>query len=139
MIMRRRSTTERKILFPWERRGGLVRRLGLHRARPLFFALCALGLAMWVGMRERERTGVRRTRALIADVRRSIDAYMADHDGQCPPSLEVLLPELPGAVLPRDAWGRPISFRCPGYWDTSRYELISDGPDGLPGGLDRIE
>jgi general secretion pathway protein G len=39
---------------------------------------------------------------------------------------------------PRDAWERPLRIQCPGR-DRARYDLFSDGPDGLPGGLDRIE
>ena len=34
-------SSERRSFFPWERRGGLFRRLGLYRLRPLL----AVGLA----------------------------------------------------------------------------------------------
>ena len=41
--------------------------------------------------------------------------------------------------LPVDAWGRPLRLVCPGLRDPRGFDVYSDGPDGLPGGLDRIE
>ena len=34
--------------------------------------------------------------------------------------------------------GKPLRLSCPGA-EHARYDLSSDGPDGRPGGLDRIE
>jgi general secretion pathway protein G len=47
----------------------------------------------------------------------------------------------PGAFdsTPSDAWGRPLRLICPSGRPGYEYELMSDGPDGEPGGLDRIE
>ena len=41
--------------------------------------------------------------------------------------------------LPDDAWGRPLRFLCPSRREGIAYDLSSDGPDGEPGGLDRIQ
>ena len=38
-----------------------------------------------------------------------------------------------------DAWGKPVRLLCPGRRDPAGFELSSDGPDGLPGGLDRVQ
>jgi general secretion pathway protein G len=38
-----------------------------------------------------------------------------------------------------DAWGRPFRLVCPSRREGVAYDLSSDGPDGEPGGLDRIE
>jgi general secretion pathway protein G len=43
------------------------------------------------------------------------------------------------AIDPVDAWGRPLRLTCPGRNDPTRYDLMSDGPDGELGGLDRVE
>jgi len=136
------------IYLPWERRRGLSRRLGLTRLRPFLLLLGAALLVMLLTMRERQRTGERATRAALLVVRRGLDAYRADHEGRCPKQLEEL--ESAGCegaaprcdyltTLPKDAWGRPLRLVCPSRREGVPYDLSSDGPDGEPGGLDRIE
>jgi general secretion pathway protein G len=134
-----RKPAPRNIYLPWERRGGIVRRLGLSRARPFVLALAVLTLVVVIGARERQRTGERATRASIIVVRRAIDAYRADHDGKCPAKLDDLETGSYLASVPEDAWGRPLRLVCPSRTEGTAYDLMSDGPDGEPGGLDRIE
>ena len=134
-----RKVSSRGIELPWERRGGLVRRLRLTRARPFVAALLVVGLAVLLGTRERQRTGERSTRAALLVVRRAVDAYRADHDGKCPKQLDELSSSNYLAELPSDAWGRPLRLACPSRREGFAYDLSSDGPDGEPGGLDRIE
>lgn len=130
---------EQTIFFPWERRGSLTRRLGLARARPFVLAFAVAALLLLLGARERERTGVRATRATLDMVSSAIDAYRADHERKCPPSLEALRVDGYLSAEAVDAWGRPLRLFCPGRRDPAGYELMSDGPDGQLGGLDRIE
>ncbi|MBI3202485.1 MAG: type II secretion system protein GspG [Polyangiaceae bacterium] len=137
--MRRRRLREPRIFFPWEGKGGLVRRLGLGRVRPVLFGLAVVGVVAWVGVRERNRSGLRQTRATVLDARRAVDAYIAEHDGGCPPDLGAVARTSAAKAPPKDAWGRPLRLVCPGRREGSDYELMSDGPDGLPGGLDRID
>jgi general secretion pathway protein G len=127
------------IYLPWERRRGLSRRLGLTRLRPFLLLLGAALLVMLLTMRERQRTGERATRAAILVVRRGLDAYRADHEGRCPKQLDELESAGYLAALPKDAWGRPLRLVCPSRREGLPYDLSSDGPDGEPGGLDRIE
>lgn len=134
-----RKSGAQSIYLPWERRGGISRRLGLARIRPFFLALLVLVIVVLLGVRERQRTGERATRAALLVVRRAVDAYRADHEGKCPKQLEELETTRYLADLPDDAWGRPLRLVCPGRREGAAYELSSDGPDGEPGGLDRIE
>ncbi len=137
--MARRRQRETTIWFPWERRGGLLRRTGLARARP--FA-AALGMALFVlllGARERRKTGIRATRATLAVVHGAVDTYRAEHERKCPLSLSALKTDGYLATDPLDAWGRPLRLTCPGRKDPDGYDLMSDGPDGEMGGLDRVE
>ncbi len=83
--------------------------------------------------------GIRSTRATIGLVASAVDAYRADHERRCPPTLEGLKAESYLAVDPIDAWGRQIRLVCPGRRDPQGYELMSDGPDREMGGLDRVE
>jgi general secretion pathway protein G len=134
-----RKTGSRSIYLPWERRGGITRRLGLARARPFAVGLAVLAIVFFFGIRERQRTGERATRAALLVVRRAVDSYRADHEGKCPKQLEELESAGYVADLPDDAWGRPLRLVCPSRREGVAYDLSSDGPDGEPGGLDRIE
>lgn len=138
--MAKRRATERQIFFPWEKRGGLLRRIRVDQLRSLVVLAAVLSAVVLIGMHERRTAGIRRTRATLLGVRETVDSFMADHDGGCPKD------GLSGALdyagtetdPPRDAWGKPLRLACPGH-DRARYDLSSDGPDGVPGGLDRIE
>jgi len=116
-----------------------MRRLGLSRARPFAIGLALLAILVLFGVREQGRTGRRATRASLLVVRRALDAFRADHEGKCPRQLDEL--ESAGYLtrLPDDAWGRPLRLSCPSRRPTVAYDLLSDGPDGEPGGLDRVE
>ena len=137
-VIRRRRVEER-IFFPWESRGGIRRWLGLSRVRSFLVGVGVVGFIALIGVRERRRAGIRQTRATLLDVRKAVDAYMADHDGGCPPSLSAVAQYGKFSTPPRDAWGRPLRLICPARTPDLQYELMSDGPDGKPGGLDRIE
>ena len=135
----RRFQSERRIRFPWERRGGLGRLLMLGRVGPVLGVLGVLGTIGILGVRERHRAGVRQTRATMIGVRRAIDAYRADHDGGCPAGLDKLSTYGNFKDAPSDAWGHALRFVCPARREGDAYQLSSDGPDGEPGGLDRVE
>jgi general secretion pathway protein G len=127
------------LFFPWEGKSGISRFFRFRPLRPGLILGAAVGFVPLVGARERRAAGVRQTRATLLVARRAVEAYIADHDGGCPPSLESLATEAQLEPVPRDAWGRSLRFHCPGRFDGRDYELMSDGPDGQPGGLDRIE
>lgn len=135
----RRPAEQRRIFFPWESRGGLLRALRTRRLGPLLIGALVIGFVVVVGIRERRRAGVRQTRAVLLDARRAVDGYMAAHDGGCPADLNAVVEHAALEAVPRDAWGRPLRLACPGRTEGAAYDLISDGPDGKPGGLDRIQ
>lgn len=134
-----RNPVSRSVYLPWERRGGMIRRLGLSRARPFLLVLAAVALLVLISIRERQRALQRATRAAILMTRHALDAYRADHDGHCPRLLAELEMGHYIAHLPKDAWGHALRLVCPSRIEGLPYQLISDGPDGEPGGLDRVE
>lgn len=134
----RRRPREQTIFFPWERGGGFFRRRG-SRVGPFAAAAGMIALLLVLGARERRLLGIRSTRATIGLVTSAVNAYRADHQRQCPPTLEALKVESYLAGDPTDAWGRPLRLVCPGRRDPQGYELMSDGPDREMGGLDRVE
>jgi general secretion pathway protein G len=130
---------EPKVFFPWERRpglGSLLRRGGARRAIAVAVALVAFGLLRGVEVRAAE---VRATRTAIDAATRAVAAYRADHDRACPAAIGELVTAGYLRELPRDAWGRPLRLACPSRRDARGFDIASDGPDGQPGGLDRIE
>jgi general secretion pathway protein G len=138
VILKREN--DRRILFPWEGRGGLRRFIELGRVRPIALGVAVLTLLVSIGVREHRAAGIRRTRATLLGVRPAIQAYMADHEGGCPPALSVL-PERYARFKepPTDAWGQPLRLICPADELGKSFVLESGGPDGVPGGLDRIQ
>ncbi len=134
--MAKKGTT---VFFPWERKKGLFGALGRARARIVLAVLVVFGLIVVVRKREESAAAVRATRASITTASRAIAAYRAEHGGVCPRELGELVASGYAYDVPVDAWGRPVRFVCPGRRDTKGFDLWSDGPDGVPGGLDRVE
>ncbi len=135
----KRRRIDKRIFFPWEQRGSLVRRLGLRRARPFVWALLAVALLVVIGMRERRASGIRRTKAVMLDVKASLNRYLAANEGRCPRRFAELGQYGRIDSTPKDAWGNPLRLTCPSPRGDLPYLLSSDGPDGEWGGMDRIE
>lgn len=137
--MARRRPREQTIFFPWERGGGFWRGAGVSRAKPLAATLAMMVLLLLLGARERRLVGIRSTRTTLAVTNAAVAAYRADHERKCPASLADLKAQGYLAIDPVDAWGKPLRLTCPGRKDAQGYDLMSDGPDGEIGGLDRVE
>lgn len=135
--MKRRS--ESKVFFPWERRRGVARVLGRARVKLVLGAVLVVVLVVFIRNREEKAAGVRATRATITSAQRAVAAYRADHAGACPRELGEMVASGHARDVPVDAWGRPLRLTCPGRRDPQGFEVTSDGPDGVPGGLDRVE
>jgi general secretion pathway protein G len=128
-----------KVFFPWERRRGLFGALGRARVRLVLAAVAVVVVIVWIRGREEHAAGVRATRATITTARLAVFAYRADHAGTCPRELAELVSGGYARDVPVDAWGRPLRLTCPGRRDPKGFEITSDGPDGIPWGLDRVE
>jgi general secretion pathway protein G len=48
-------------------------------------------------------------------------------------------PYLAGSALPKDPWGNPYMYVCPGKHNPDGLDLCSFGPDGKEGGGDDID
>jgi general secretion pathway protein G len=128
-----------KVFFPWEKRAGVFGWLSRARARVVVAVALVVGLVFWVHRREERAAGVRATRAAITTASHAVASYRADHSGACPRDLAELVPAGYAHDALLDAWGRPLILVCPGRRDKLGFDLYSDGPDGIPGGLDRVE
>jgi general secretion pathway protein G len=135
--MKRRRAS--KVFFPWERRRGLFGIIGRARGNIALGVAVALAVIVWIRGREEKAAGVRATRASITTMYRAVASYRADHSGACPKELSELVAGGYSRDVPLDAWGRPLRLTCPGRRDPLGFEIASDGPDGIAGGLDRVE
>ena len=136
-MARRRS--EPKVFFPWERKRGFLGALARARVRQIFLVLAAIALIVVLRTREEQAAAVRATRATITTTDRAVASYRADRGGQCPKALADVVAGGYAREMPVDAWGRPLRLTCPGRIDPLGFDVSSDGPDGIPGGLDRVE
>ena len=128
-----------RVFFPWERRRGVFGVLGRARVRVVILAVLALVAIISIRGREERAAGIRATRASITSMYRAVSAYRADHNSSCPHELTELVAQGYSHDVPLDAWGRPLRLTCPGRRDPHGFEITSDGPDGIAGGLDRVE
>jgi general secretion pathway protein G len=129
----------RRVFFPWEKKRGVFGLLSRARAKVVLVVLAGIVLVVVVRRREESAAGVRATRASITTASRAIQAYRADHGGACPRELGELVAGGYAYDVPADAWGKPVRFQCPGRRDAQGFDVWSDGPDGISGGLDRVE
>ncbi len=134
-----RGRSELRVLFPWEKRRGIFGTLVRARVRLILAVVLVVALLYVVHRREARAAEVRTTRATLTTAILAVHAYRADHGGGCPRGLHDLVAGGYAQDEPVDAWGRPLRLVCPGRKDTAGFDLSSDGPDGLPGGLDRVE
>jgi general secretion pathway protein G len=112
---------------------------GQRRARYLVMGALVLASVVLVYEKEERAAAVRSTRATLTTIERGLSAYRADRSGACPRTLGELVALGYVHVDPVDAWGRPLRLECPGRRDPLGFDLSSDGPDGVAGGLDRVE
>jgi general secretion pathway protein G len=88
---------------------------------------------------EQRSAEVRSTRAEISTATTAVAAWRADHDHAGPASVADVVAAGYLPRVPRDAWGRPLRLTCPGRRETRGFDISSDGPDGIPGGTDRVQ
>lgn len=136
--MARRSNQSR-VFFPWERRSGLVGWALRARGRLAVLILSVVVLLVVVMRRESHGSAVRATRAMIGDTSRAVASYRAANAQKCPASMEDVVRAGFLLDVPLDGWDRPLRLVCPGRKDPKGFDVVSDGPDGVPFGLDRVE
>ena len=105
----------------------------------LLFSLLIAALYLLYA-REKHKTDVRVTRTSMQQVRLALDAFRGESGGACPKGgLDELVSSGYLKARLRDAWDRPFRLVCPSRTPDKAYDLSSDGPDGEPWGLDRVE
>jgi len=138
-IFKAKSASERRIFFPWEGRGTIREYFAVGRVAPVVVVPLLIAFVWSMGRAERQAAGERLSLVAMARLRRPVERYLAAHEGKCPAGPEDLLSEGGLSEWPLDGWGNPVRLICPTDRVDTPYLLMSDGPDGKAGGLDRIE
>ena len=134
-----RHSSRQRVFFPWERKRGLFGVLGRTRARLVLGVALVLLCIVLVRRREEHAAAVRATRATLTTASHAVASFRADHSGACPRELGELVAGGYARDVPVDAWGRALRLACPGRRDPVGFDMWSDGPDGVSGGLDTIQ
>ena len=132
-------TRSSNVFFPWERRRGLFGMASRARMKLVVGVVAGLMFVVWILGREQNAADVRATRATMTTASNAVASYRADHGGKCPSSFDDVVHGGYARDMPVDAWGHPLRLTCPGRRDPAGFDLESDGPDGVPGGLDRLD
>jgi general secretion pathway protein G len=128
-----------KVFFPWEQRRGLFGIVERARLRLILSLAVVFAFVIWIRGREEHASGVRATRATLTTGWNAVLDYRTDHAGKCPQNMDDLVHAGYLRDAPVDAWGHALRLTCPGRRDAAGFDLESDGPDGISGGLDRVD
>lgn len=82
---------------------------------------------------------VNETTAAIRTVEQALVHWQADNaTASCPADAATLASENYLVHAPRDAWGHPLHFDCPGQHNRDGADVSSAGPDGVFGTADDL-
>lgn len=95
-----------------------------------------MGAAAFTGFSQLEKAKVKETRTQMRQVESAIVQWQADSNESCPQTLSELVQKKILNKEPKDGWGRPFLFRCPG--EHGEVDLVSKGKDGKEGTEDDI-
>jgi hypothetical protein len=74
----------------------------------------------------------------MLNVSEALVHYETDHADACPRSIQVLVDGRYLTRLPRDDWGQPLAYACPGLHTPDGADMTSAGPDRRFGTADDV-
>ena len=75
----------------------------------------------------------------IMVIQQALTAYAIHHRNKtCPDDLDTLYKDGHITKRPKDSWGQPFTYKCPGDNDTEGADICSSGPDRKAGSDDDI-
>lgn len=85
-----------------------------------------------------ERARKKETRNVMKTIENAVVQWQTESSEPCPPNLQELATRKILNKEPKDGWGRPLVFKCPGEHG-SEIDLTSLGKDGKEGTADDIK
>ena len=90
-------------------------------------------------MGQLEKARVKNTKVIIHTVQEALVHYATDNTDSCPKALTDLVTQKYLTKEPKDDWGQPLIFKCPGDHNTDGADIISKGKDHQEGTADDIK
>ena len=85
-----------------------------------------------------EKARKKETRNIMHSIENALVQWQTESTDACPPSLNEMVTKKILNKDPKDGWGRPFQFKCPGDHN-NEIDLISLGKDGKEGTADDIK
>ena len=85
-----------------------------------------------------KKAQVSTTEQIIKNLETAVQTYMMDNNGDCPKDLDELYTQKIVNKKPRDAWGQPLLFKCPGDHNKDTADIESRGADKREGTEDDL-
>ena len=99
-----------------------------------------LGGAAIAAFGQFEKARKKETINMMRKIKDGVLQWRMDATGeQCPSGLADLVTTKVFTKEPKDGWGKPFVFKCPGEHDTDGVDLISFGKDGKEGTADDLK
>ena len=86
-----------------------------------------------------EKSKVKNARMVIKAVEQALVAYQTDNTDSCPKQLVDLYTQKYLTKEPKDPWGEPLIFKCPGEHNKDGADLVSKGKDKQEGTADDVK
>jgi general secretion pathway protein G len=86
-----------------------------------------------------ERAKVKNAKMIIKAVEQGLVAYQTDNTDSCPKALNDLYVQKYLTKDPKDPWGEPLVFKCPGEHNKDGADILSKGKDKQEGTPDDIK
>ncbi len=86
-----------------------------------------------------EKAKITDTKMVIKNVEAAVVHFQTDNTDSCPKGIAELVSQKIMPKEPLDAWGQPLSFKCPGEHNTDGADITSKGKDKQEGTADDIK
>jgi general secretion pathway protein G len=86
-----------------------------------------------------EKAKVKNAKMIIKACEQALVAYQTDNTDSCPKQLADLYTQKYLTKEPKDPWGEPIVFKCPGEHNKDGADLVSKGKDKQEGTADDVK
>lgn len=96
-----------------------------------------MGAAAFTGFSQLKKARVSQTQNMMREIEGALTQWQAESGETCPTSLNVLVQSKILKKEPKDGFGEPFLFKCPGEHNND-IDLISRGPDKKEGTEDDI-
>lgn len=124
-----------------------LRRIGRSEAGmtliEIMVVVAIIGLLMGtvgvVAFSRYKKAQISNTQTIIKNLETAVQTYMMDNNSECPKELDDLYTQKIINKKPRDAWGQPLVFKCPGDKNKESADILSKGPDKREGTEDDIK